>query len=260
MRRRLVLASSGFAAVAMVAAGCSGASDDGGGEGIQPIEVENDEFEPEVAPEPEIEPEPEAEPEPEPEAEPDDPFAFDDPSEIDVDYVDRVMAELLAVTDGLLDDVLISDVSEGLTDWDGQRLRAIFSGPRLVSQSNDFQSRATEEAVRGAFLPESRRTGSAWDSSRIILAQESCLVVIGYFDVSGTAVEPYPEDQYAMLVLSRIGESDIEEHEAVNPTTWRIHEQVQLVFGETGESVPQEEWDSLDYMSVLDVPCVSDPT
>ena len=88
-----------------------------------------------------------------------------------------------------------------------------------------------------------------------MLAQESCLVSIGIFDVSGTAVEPYPEDQHAMVVLSRIRDSDIEEHESINSTTWRIHEQVQLVYGETGESVPQEEWDSLDFLSVLDVPC-----
>ena len=253
MRRRLVLASSGLAAVAMVAAGCSGASDDGGGEGIQPIEVENDEFEPEVAPEPEIEPE--AEPEPEPEAEPDDPFAFDDPSEIDVDYVDRVMAELLAVVDELLDDVLSSDVSAGLTERDGQRLRAVFSGPRLVSQSSDFQSRATDAGVREAFLPQSNRTGSTWASDRIMLAQDACLVVVGLFDISGTAVEPYPTDQYAMAVLSRMSAAEVAEHGGINPTTWRIHEQVQLVYSDTGEAVPQSEWDSLDYSSVLDVPC-----
>ena len=255
---------SAVAAVALLLAGCTGADGSAADDGIQPIEVEDDESAPEPDPESETDPEAEAESDVESEqdasdeGESEDPFAFDDPSEIDVAYVDRVMAELLAVNDELLDDVLLSDSSEGLTELDNRRLRAIFSGPRLVSQANSYQSRATDESVRTAFLPESERSGTEWRTARIMLAEESCAVAIGYFDISGVAVQPYPTDEFGMVVLSRFDESDAVELAAVNATQWRIHEQVQLVSAETGEPVQEADWESLNFREALDVPCMGE--
>jgi hypothetical protein len=252
------------AAAALLLAGCTGADRAANDDGIQPIEVEDDEAERESEPEPE----PDAEPEPGGESEPeqdasdgtgsDDPFAFDDPSEIDADYVDRVMAALLAVNDALLDDVLRSDPSEGLTELDNLRLRAIFSGPRLVSQASSYQSRATDETIRAVFLPESERRGTEWTTARILLAEDSCVVAIGQFDISGIAVQPYPPDEYGMVVLSSLESAEASELADVNGTPWRIHEQVQLVSGETGEPVPEADWESLNFREAFDLPCAGE--
>src|SRR6056297_237278 len=191
MCRRWWWVPSAVAAAALLLAGCTGTDGSAADGGIQAIEVEDDGSEPasEADPEPatDAEPEPEdgaeaeSDPEPKPGAEPesrteqsssadpdqDDPFAFEDPSEIDAEYVDRVMAELLAVNDGLLNEVLRSNPAEDLTELDSLRLRAIFSGPRLVSQANSYQARATDEAVRTAFLPQSERQGTDWTTARI---------------------------------------------------------------------------------------------
>ncbi len=261
MCRRVRLVPSVVAAAALLLAGCTGDDGSAADDGVQPIEVEDggSEAEPDPEPEPEVGSEAESQPEPEQAGsaavEPDDPFAFDDPSEIDADYVDRVMAELLAVNDQLLDDVLRSDPSEGLTELDNRRLRAIFSGPRLIAQANSFQARATDEAVRAAFLPELKRQGTSWTTARVMLAEGSCLVAIGHFDISGTAVQPYPPDEFGMVVLSRKETTEDAELADVNVTPWRIHEQIQLVSAETGEPVPEGEWDSLDFRAALDMPC-----
>ena len=257
MRRRLVLASSGFAAVAMVAAGCSGASDDGGGEGIQPIEVENDEFEPEVAPEPEIEPEPEAEPEPEPEAEPDDPFAFDDPSEIDVDYVDRVMAELLAVVGDVLRDVLARDVGSELGPADFDRVGAVMSGPRLAQMGQNLQEYAQDSSLRGGFVPLDELDRPMWATMRVIHAEGQCIVAVGMYDLAKVSVEPFPEDELTAVVLSAVGDDHLSATERHNVTGWRIHEQAQLVRGDERQPVEPDELGTLDYEGGLMLPCES---
>ena len=264
MDRRIRGVSSAVVGAALLLAGCSGADGSDVDDGIQPIEAEDDEAETEPAPGAGTEPAPDAaadpdpgsDPEPEQGAtDPDDPFAFDDPSEIDADYVDRVMAELLAVNDQLLDDVLRSDPSDGLTELDTRRLRAVFSGPRLVSQANSYQSRATDEAVREAFLSESERSGTEWTTERVMLAEDLCLVAIGLFDISGIAVEPYPPNEFGMVVLSRMDSEALADLGDANPTGWRIHEQVQLVSSETGQPVPEADWESLDFREALDVPC-----
>ncbi|MFO7779609.1 MAG: hypothetical protein R6V28_14780 [Nitriliruptoraceae bacterium] len=271
---------SAVAAAALLVVGCTGDDGSSADDGIQAIEVEDDGSEPATEPgsEPDAEPEPEPEPDAEPEpgvaaesgseseseqpapgaTEPDDPFAFDDPSEIDAEYVDRVMAELLAVNDELLDEVLRSDPAEGLTELDTLRIRAIFSGPRLVSQANSYQSRATDEEVRTAFLPESERQGTDWATARIMLAEESCVVAVGEFDISGIAVQPYPSDEFGMVVLSRMEGPEADDFGQVNPTQWRIHEQVQLVSAETGAPVAEADWESLNFREALDVPCAGE--
>ena len=254
MRRRLVLASSGFAAVAMVAAGCSGASDDGGGEGIQPIEVENDEFEPEVAPEPEIEPEPEAEPEPEVES--DDPFAFDDPSEIDVDYVDRVMAELLAVDGQLLRAVLSREVSGELSDVEAAWVTALFSGPRLLAEADNYLEYASRVEIRNAFLPLDVIGSPAWETARLVHADSGCVVAIGIYDLSEVSVDPFPPEEFTAVVLESMDAEQFVKHGQLNATGWRIHEQAQLVQGEMREPLTEEDWDSLDFEAGLSLPCV----
>ena len=258
MRRLRVLASSGLV-VALFASGCT-ADPEADGDGIQPIEVENDEDE--AAPEPEPEPEPESEPEvdPEPEVEPTDPFAFDDPAEIDVDYVDRVMAELLAVESAVLDDVLESDTSEGLEDRDSERLRAVLSGPRLVDEAQAATARAKDLSVRSAFLDSGQRIGLSWSGERVAIAEAGCVVTIGNLDNSGVAVQPYPSDEYSVVVLSEMSEAERSIHETFNPTPWRIHQIVRLIYSDTGEPVPRDAWADLVYTDFLSMPCKDELT
>lgn len=264
MGRRVWGVSSAVAGVALLVAGCSG--DDGSAvdDGIQAIEAEDGEAEGEPAPEADSEPapdaaadrEPGADPEPDQDAtDPDDPFAFDDPSEIDADYVDRVMAELLAVEAAVLDDVLESDPATGLTEADGERLRAVLSGPRLLEEGQSAQNRATDVSVRSAFLPSETRTGLAWRTETVVGADPECVVAIGNLDNTGVAVEPYPADEFAVVALSRVAVEDKQELQVHNPTPWRVHQVLRLIFTDTGEPVPADEFATLDYRDLLDLPC-----
>jgi hypothetical protein len=253
------------AAAALLLAGCTGADRAADDDGIQPIEVEDDEAERESEPEPE----PDAEPEPGGESEPeqdasdgtgsDDPFAFDDPSEIDADYVDRVMAELLAVEAAVLDAVLESDPSEGMTEADGERLRAVLSGPRLLDSAAQMQQYATDEGIRSVFLPQDERSGLAWITQEIIGAGTDCLVAIGTNDVSGVAVEPFSADESSVVVLSLMTDVERAARKEFNPTPWRTHDLERLIYSESQTAVPQNEWASLDFAAFLDIPCELSP-
>jgi len=264
MDRRIRGVSSAVVGAALLLAGCSGADGSDVDDGIQPIEAEDDEAETEPAPGAGTEPAPDAaadpdpgsDPEPEQGAtDPDDPFAFDDPSEIDADYVDRVMAELLAVESAVLDDVLESDPDTGLTETDGQRLRAVLSGPRLLEEGQNAQNRATDVGVRSAFLPPDERTGLAWRTESVVSADLMCVVAVGRLDNSGVAVEPYPPDEFAAIALTQVSEEDRPTLELHNPTPWRVHQVVRLIYSDTSEPVPAEQLPLLDLGELLEPPC-----
>ncbi|MGM0619221.1 MAG: hypothetical protein ACQEUI_13940, partial [Actinomycetota bacterium] len=187
--------------------------------------------------------------------EPDDPFAFDDPSEIDAEYVDRVMAELLAVEAAVLDDVLESDPSQGLTEADGERLRAVLSGPRLVEEGQSAQNRATDVSVRAAFLASEERTRLSWQTETLVGADDQCVVAIGVLDNSGVAVEPYPSGEFAAVVLSRAADQEQSNRQRHNLTPWRMHQVLRLIYSETSEPVPAEQLPELDLEGLLDLPC-----
>jgi hypothetical protein len=267
MRRCVRWVPSAVATAALLLAGCTGADGSADDGGIEPIEVEDDEAAPESEPEPDAEsdPEPESGGESEPEqaasdaTESDDPFAFDDPSEIDADYVDRVMAELLAVEAAVLNDVLESDLSEGLTAADSSRLRSVLAGPRLVSSASQMQQYATDEGIRSVFLPRDERTGLAWTTQQIIGASAECLVAIGTNDVSGVAVEPFPADESSVVVLTLMTDTERAEREEFNPTPWRAHDLQRLVYADSQAAVPQDEWAGLDFAAFLDIPCELPP-
>jgi hypothetical protein len=252
---------SAVAAAVLVLAGCTGGDGSADDDGIEPIEVEDDEAEPESEPEPEPDPEPESGGESASEqaasdaTESDDPFAFDDPSEIDADYVDRVMAELLAVEAAVLNDVLESDLSLGLTANDSIRLRSVLSGPRLADSASQMQQYATDGGIRSVFLPRDERTGLAWTTQQVIGASTDCLVAIGTNDVSGVAVEPFPAGESSVVVLSLMTDWERAERQKANPTPWRAHDLQRLVYADSQAAVPQDEWAGLDFTAFLDIPC-----
>ncbi|MEX2550860.1 MAG: hypothetical protein WD638_11575 [Nitriliruptoraceae bacterium] len=188
-------------------------------------------------------------------APPEDPFALADPADVDVEYVDRVMAALLAVSNDVLDDVLASDLAEGLTEEDIARIRAVHSGPRLMYIVNASQRRATDEGPREAFLKDDARTGVQWDSAQVLASDPACVVAIGHLDVSGTAVVPYPDDERMVVVLAAMDPEQRAEHVSHNPTPWRMHELESLTVGDPRVPVPEEQWPDLDYAGVLDLPC-----
>ncbi len=192
----------------------------------------------------------------EPDPEPADPFALDDPAEVDLDHVDRVMGELLAVSNAVLEDVLTSDVSEGLTAEDIARIGAVHSGPRLIHTANRFQTWATDAEARSAFLAAEERTGTRFETVRMMASDPACIVAIGRLDVSGTAVVPYPDDERVVVVLAAMDAEQRAEHATYNPTPWRLHEMESLTVGDPRVPVPEEEWPDLDYAGVLDLPCV----
>ncbi len=228
---------------------CSGGAPVAAAGDIQPIAVGEAPLEVQAAA-------PEEPPVPEPDPVPEDPFALEDPAEVDVDRVDRVMAELLTVSNAVLEDVLTSDLSEGLTEEDIARIRAVHSGPRLIHAANRYQARATDPNVRAAYLDEDERTGARWETARVMASDAACIVAIGQLDVSGTAVVPYPEDERVVVVLAAMDAEQRAEHANYNPTPWRMHEVESLTVGDPRVPIPEEEWPELDYAGVLDLPCV----
>jgi len=84
------------------------------------------------------------------------------------------------------------------------------------------------------------------------------VVTIGKLDNSGVAIEPYPSDESAIVVLSAMSEAERSAHEIYNPTPWRIHQIVRLIYSESGEPVPRDAWADLDFPEFLDLPCEGD--
>ncbi len=255
MRRRLLVTSSVLVMGATVVLGCSSASDDEGGEGIQPIEAEEGEAESDAAGEPEVEPEPAPDPEPEAETEREDPFAFDDPSEIDLEYVDRVMAELLAVVGDVLKDVLERDLGDDLESSDLDRVGAVFSGPRLAQMGQSVQDYARDSSLRAGFVPLSRFGEPVWSTVRVIHADEACIVAVGTYDLTDVSIQPFPVEELTAVVLSVMDSDQRLVSQRHNLTGWRVHEQAQLVRGDDREPVTPEELADLDYEAGLSLPC-----
>jgi hypothetical protein len=252
---------SAVAAAVLVLAGCTGGDGSADDDGIEPIEVEDDEAEPESEPEPEPDPEPESGGESASEqaasdaAESDDPFAFDDPSEIDADYVDRVMAEIYPVVGDLLRDVLARDVGVALESEDYERLASVFAGPRLVLMGQNYQDYALDSTLRAGFLPLSELGNADWTTVRVIHAESACIVAVGNYDLAAVTVEPYEPSELTAVVLEAV-DWETRERGSENPSGWRIHEQAQLVRGEDRVPVDESELSGLDYEAGLSLPCV----
>lgn len=245
------------AVAAMVLAACSGSTDERSVEPIDGAESDTQDEDGEPEPEPDDEPEPEPDSDDEVEddtdPEPDDPFAFDDPSEIDEAYVDAVMAELFAVADEVVLETITSDPDEGPTDDQLTRIRATNSGPRLVTVLNQAERNSTAPEVRDAFRTPEEFTGATWETGNLLRADDDCIAAIGFADTTGTASEPPDPDQYFVVSLSRMSDDQREEFAAINRTGWRQHGLIDLIYTDSGDFVPRDVWEELDFEDVADV-------
>ena len=202
-----------------------------------------------------------ADPDPGPPTEPappdDDPFAI--PDEIDPTYVDLVMNELLAIDSEILRDTLGREPGEGLTDSDSVRIRAVFSGPQLIKAGEDYLRYSNNEEARIGFLPPDELGDIRWRTEELLEADDSCIVAIGWYDITEVALQPYPEDLFAVVSLAP--DHDLSrDTSAFNPSVWRIHDLTQLVSHETSEPVPREDWDRLNYEQALALTCTNGGT
>lgn len=244
MRRHRGLIAA-IAASAMVVAACSSAS------GTDDIEqLLDDVDEPDRTADPEDEPADDQTSEPD-EVE-DDPFAI--PDEIDEAYVDLVMNELLAIDSQILRDVLQREPGEELTDDDWLRIRAAFSGPQLIKAGEDYVRYATDEQARIGFLEPREDSDISWETEELAAANDTCIVAIGYYDLTDVAAEPYPRDSFAVVSLAPNHEISSTTG-TVNPSIWRIHDLTQLVAAGSGEPIPREDWSRLDHGTALELTC-----
>lgn len=241
-----------IAGLTLIGAACAGSDDE---RSIESLADDTDVKGSDAAPEPEPEPEPESDPEPDPAPEPelDDPFAFDDPSEIDEAYVDAVMAALLTVHNEVLLETLTSDPDENLTQDQLDRIRALNSGPSLVSVADRFERNATIAEVREAFQPPEDFTGVTWETGIVLHAADDCIAAIGFADTTGTASEPPDPDRYMVLSLSPLSDDQREEFAGINDTGWRQNQLIELIYTDSGDYVPREAWMELEFDDVQDV-------
>jgi hypothetical protein len=198
----------------------------------------------------------EADPDPDPPTDPappdDDPFAI--PDEIDPTYVDLVMNELLAISSATLRAILSRDPGEGLTEEDSLGIRAAYSGPRLLKAGEDFLRYSNNEESRIGFLPPDELGDIRWETEEILEADDSCIVAIGWYDITQIAIEPYPPDQYAVASLEPA--PDDASLQGLNPTPWRLLDLNLMRIG--GEPVPREDWDRVSFDATLDIRCDPD--
>ena len=249
MRRGLAAAT----AAALVMAGCSaGAAEDGPDEIAQLLEEHASDADDGDGANGDDGADPDPGPPTEPAPPDDDPFAI--PDEIDPTYVDLVMNELLAIDSEILRDTLGREPGEGLTDSDSVRIRAVFSGPQLIKAGEDYLRYSNNEEARIGFLPPDELGDIRWRTEELLEADDSCIVAIGWYDITEVALQPYPEDTFTVAVLAPFppDPADVRIRD-VNRTPWRIHDDTLMVSG--GQPVDREEWQRIDYSAVLDIPC-----
>ena len=184
-----------------------------------------------------------------------DPYAVpDDPADIDDDYVDAVMNAILAAESEILQEILSREAGELPSEQQLDRLRALVSGRQLVKLGQDYADFARDEDRRSAFLSPEEFGTMAWENRRVMHADASCILTIGFLDLRETAVEPYSDQTLWVVVLDSTEPAGLDDRAAeVNPTPWRYHQDNIMTAG--GEPIDDGEWDDLDYADRLDLPC-----
>jgi hypothetical protein len=247
---------SGAALVAVVfaLAACNDESDRGEpAEQASDVSVLGDE----TSDEPEVddEPEPERETDEEPEApandnesDSDEAFAF--PDEIDNDYVDSLLNLIVASSTRLLGDIITRDPAP-LREEDVSLLQSLYSGPRLEFMSDDYERYALSESERTVLLAPDAFGVASWSNQEIVIADESCIVAIGWHDLTEVAQEPFSRDIYMVASLTPSNES------SSNDTGWTMHDINPLV--SDGYPIPRPSWSDVDFSRGIAHTCEDDP-
>jgi hypothetical protein len=241
-------------AAALLAASLSLAACDGGDasdDWADDISVPRDEApdEPESAPEPGLGIDREAElaekeredliAEAEPEREEDE-FAV--PDDVDNDYVDQVVNELLVEDGRILKGILARDPGDGLKPDEIDLLASIYSGLRFQDFREDYEEYARSLEERDGFLEADVVGRVHWSSELVVHSEQSCIISIGEYDLSRVADNPFSDDlRFAVSLARSPGSNDI---------GWTMHD-LNALADSAGEPVNPDFWLDLDYSSFL---------
>lgn len=188
----------------------------------------------------------------EPDGEPEDPFAL--PDEIDQEYVQRAVDELMAIrTDAIRMAVEANLEGEGSLEEPTLVIGSIATGPELLEGTQMLA-----EIARGSNIDEVYRAPEDMEDDQlrvldVLIANHDCTAVTGRFDLSGSLNDDPAAGTIYAVVLSR----DIDD-ELPNDTFWKLREVSGLIDDSSGEPATPERVEGLtpDGMAgIVDVTC-----
>jgi hypothetical protein len=141
------------------------------------------------------------------------------PDEITPAYVDAVANTLYGIADEVTVEILAepADPSRNLTREQLDVLADVFDLEEYTRRVGENEFFAREEERRANLRDASSFTGLRWETVRIIRADTSCIVAVGYLDLSGTAIEVPPDP-----ILSALSMGQARDIAPVNPTPWVV--------------------------------------
>ena len=169
----------------------------------------------------------------------------------DHDQLDSVVNDLLRLRGTVLHDLLRRGPGARLSEDDARRLRAALAGQRLLETTRAFQRYPHDDALRAGLQPVSDLGHAVWTSEQVVHAEPGCVVLIGSYDLSAVAVQPYDADERAVITLARMSDPQLADLGELNPSGWRIEEVVRLVTLDAGEPIPRSQWEDLDYVGSM---------
>jgi hypothetical protein len=179
-----------------------------------------------------------------------DPFAV--PDEIDEAYVERVLNAILEQNSELVREALALPAEPTALPSEKQvrTIAALYgpgSRPVRLSEVEDW---VRSEEARSGQLPADEFGTQRFEVERLEAIGPRCVTAIGWYDLTETAVEPFPRDQFGAVVLAHDDSLDRDE----NPTGWRIWDDV-LLQTPDGERLELEEVGAENLAAAVDTDC-----
>ncbi len=174
------------------------------------------------------------------------------PDEIDEDYAEDVINALLEVDTEIHIVALQQSPGEPLDLDAADRLHAIAEGDRRDLLMENLQGYVDDPTTAEGLLAPDEMEPTRLEVDAVLHAEtERCLIVAGWWDRSGNAVDPPPPDRKSVFSLARV-DRDVTSLDR-NPTPWRIRAIAPMHSG--GEEIPQEQWGDIDFGDALDRAC-----
>ena len=190
----------------------------------------------------------EPDPEGDDDGENDDPYAV--PDEIDEAYAEDVINALLAIEGEAVEIALGQEQGEHLAPEAIERFHAVAAGQRLDFLMETYQLYVDEpDLVDEFYLPLEEMGTTNFEAHGILHAEpDHCMLVVGFWDLSETAVDP--SDEESLVSLSPVDRDVVEPDQ--NPTPWQMRGLTAM--SANGEPVPEDRWDDLN-LGDLDRTC-----
>ena len=184
-------------------------------------------------------------------ADDEEPFAV--PDEIDEDYAEQVVNALLEIDTDILVTALGQEAGEPLDPDALDQLHAITAGEQRTRSMERLQARIDRPELNDGLLPPEEVTATVLDVDDVIHAEpNNCVLVAGFWDLSGTASEPPGDEMKTVFSLSRIdrGVTSVTR----NPTPWAIRD-ISVLQDGSGEPIPRTEWETVNFPDDFDRTC-----